>query len=107
MAVAAKPQTIPNSPIKTARATTSQIKDSWATRTTKQGDKVWCHHNIQTTIYQGQATNSYKMCMLPMSVREETEEKRGLWAEGRSPSKQLVSITGNCGRPIRKQLLTL
>lgn len=39
MAVAAKPQTIPKSPIKTARATISQIKNSWATLTTKQGDK--------------------------------------------------------------------
>ena len=50
MAVAVKAQTIPNSPTKIARATISQIKNSWATLTTKQGDKVSpCHQNIQNT----------------------------------------------------------
>lgn len=73
MAVAVKAQTIPNSPTKIARATISQIKNSWATLTTKQGDKVSpCHQNIQNTSKQEQATNSHKMCVLSMSVREET-----------------------------------
>lgn len=49
MAAAAKAQTIPNSPIKRARATVSQIKNSWTTLTTKQGDKISpCRQNIQT-----------------------------------------------------------
>lgn len=48
MAVAAKAQTIPNGPIKIARATISQIKNSCTTLTTKQGDKISpCHQNIQ------------------------------------------------------------
>lgn len=50
MAVAVKAQTIPNAPTKIARATISQIKNSWATLTTKQGDKESpCHQNIQNT----------------------------------------------------------
>ena len=39
MAVAVKAQTIPNAPTKIARATISQIKNSWATLTTKQGNE--------------------------------------------------------------------
>lgn len=87
MAVAVKAQTIPNTPTKIARATISQIKNSWATLTTKQGDKVSpCHQNIQNTASRNKLPTVIRCACCQCQCEKKQENNRGLWPEDRSAS---------------------